>query len=116
MHSVEVVLADSGAKRVQLRFDTGKVSMQDILATIRGKEGNYEARLALKYASPNIPETLAEKEQVALAKVPGVRAASLPDDKGVILITFRSQPPTYLPAILKAAEAVGAPLDDPTKR
>jgi len=113
MTSVQVVLASYEAKRMQLRFDLSKVSMQQVLATVRGKEGNYEARLALRYQVKNVAPALAEHEQLALSKVPGVRAASLPDDKGIILITFRSQPPTYLPEILKAASDAGAPLEDP---
>jgi len=113
MKSVDVVLASAAAKRVQLRFDVEKVSMQEILATIAGKAGTYEARLALKYADPQISPARAEKAQLALARVPGVRAASLPDEKGVILLTFRSQPAAFLPAILKAAAHAGTPLVDP---
>lgn len=111
--SVEVVLADAGKKRVELKFDPERVSMQQILKAIAGKEGRYGARLALQYQPAKVSAAQAEKTRAALSKAPGVRAAGLPDENGIILITFRESPPALLPTILKAAEASGATLRDP---
>ncbi|MBI5706584.1 MAG: heavy-metal-associated domain-containing protein [Armatimonadetes bacterium] len=110
---VEVVLADAGKKRVELKFAPDKVSLQQILKVIAGKDGHYEARLALQYVDDKLSAAQAEKTRAALTKVPGVRAASMPDKDRIILLTFRDQPPAYLPAILKAAEESGGTLRDP---
>jgi len=94
----------------RLKFDSKKVSMQELIATVKGAGPNFNATLLL-HATGN-KEAIADARE-AILKVKGVTKVSQPDKDGDIRITFDKKGKTMLATIVDAGKKVKVTLKDP---
>jgi hypothetical protein len=103
-------------KFLRFKFDARKTVVQTLMKSFLG-DNRFPSRLALQLENPAADLETIEKARTAVAAVPGVRAMSLPDREGVVLITFHLDKSTLLPDLLEAAKGAGLPLRDaPAKK
>src|SRR5689334_21960352 len=88
-------------------FDPKKESIQDLIKSVRAAGSEYDARLMLQSDFDN------DKLSEALRKVDGVRSAGMQDKRGIRLVTFFFDKTTYYGDLEKAAESIGAKIEDP---
>jgi copper chaperone CopZ len=100
-------------KFVRLKFDEKKTSIQSLMQAALGEDDRFPSRLVLKLENPKAEAQVIEKARLAVAEVPGVRAMSLPDREGIVLVTFHLDRVTRLSDLLKAAKDAGLPLGEP---
>lgn len=100
-------------KFLRCKFDAKKTSIQTLMKSFLGEDERFPSRLALQLENPKAESETIDKARTAVAAVPGVRAMSLPDKEGVVLVTFHLEKSTLLPDLLKAAKDAGLPLREP---
>jgi copper chaperone CopZ len=99
-------------KYLRFRFDARRTSIQSLMKSFLGDQERYPSRLALRLDPPKADVEKIERVRAAVGAVDGVRAMSLPDPGGVVLITFHLDKSTLLRDILDAASKAGQPLGD----
>jgi len=100
-------------KFLRFRFDARKTSIQALMKSFIGEEERFPSRLVLQLEDPKAEAEAVERARTALSSVAGVRAMSLPDAEGVVLVTFHLDKNTLLLDVLGAAAKAGLPLRDP---
>lgn len=103
-------------KFIRFTYDAKTTSIQTLMKAMLGEKERFPSRLVLQLEDPKAGPEAVEKARISLAAVAGVRAMSLPDKDGVVLITFHLDKNTLLGEVLKAAKDIGLPLLDPKRK
>jgi copper chaperone CopZ len=103
-------------KFLRLSFDARKTPVQALMKALLGNDERFPSRLVLQLENGKSESEALEKARAAVAAVPGVRAMSLPDKEGIVLVTFRLEERTLLADLLGAAKGAGVPLRDPAAK
>ena len=102
-----------GANLARLKFDSKKVSLQQLVAKVKEAGARFDATLLL-HATGNKEAIAGARE--AILKVKGVTKVSQPDKDGNIRITFDKKGKTMLAALVDAAKKVKVTLKDPKSK
>ena len=103
-------------KFLRVNFQARKTPVQTLMKAILGENDRFPSRLALQLENPKAEAETIEKARTSVAAVTGVRAMSLPDKDGIVLITFHLDKETLLPDLLQAAKDAGLPLREPPRK
>ena len=99
-----------GTNLARLKFDSKKVSLQELISKVKGAGPNFDATLLLHANGKKEATSNAIK---AILKVKGVAKVSQPDKDDNISITFDKKGKTMLASITAAAKKAGVALKDP---
>ena len=94
----------------RLKFDSKKVSMQQLVAKVREAGADFDATLLLHASGDK--KAIADA-RAAILMVKGVTKVSRPDKDGNVRITFDKKGKTMLAAIVDAAKRVKVTLRNP---
>ena len=103
-------------KFLRFKYDVRKTPVQTLMKAILGEKERFPSRLALQLENPKAGAQTIDEARTAVASVAGVRAMSLPDTEGIVLVTFHLEKETLLPDLLQAAKNAGLPLREPSRK
>ncbi|MCH8980159.1 MAG: heavy-metal-associated domain-containing protein [Armatimonadetes bacterium] len=101
---------DPRTNLARLKFDSKKVSMQELIGTVKESGRNFDATLLLHATGKK--DAIADARK-AILKVKGVTKVSQPDKDGNVRITFDKKGQTMLASIVEAAKNAKVTLKDP---
>ena len=97
-------------KLARLKFDSKKVSLQELIGTVRESGARFDATLVLHATGS---KSAIKNAREAMLKVKGVTKVSELDKDGSFKITFDKKGKTMLASIVDAAKKVSVTLKDP---
>ena len=101
---------DLATNLARLKYDSKKLSLQKLIATVKDSGENFNATLLLN-ATGN--KTAVAKAREAILKLKGVTKISQPDKDGNIRLTFDKKGKTMLADVVGAAKKANVTLKDP---
>ena len=101
---------DLGTNLARLKYDSKKVSLQQLVAKVKGAGARFNATLLLHATGKKDAIASARK---ALLKVKGVTKVSKPDKDGNIQLTLDKKGKTMLASIVAAAKKANVTLKNP---